>query len=63
MSNEINENLANERLEQSRDLPPTCRGSSDNSDVEIVVSLDNRTLWENSASCITTWPQEIRDST
>jgi hypothetical protein len=30
MSNEINENLANEILEQSRDLSSTCKGSHDN---------------------------------
>ncbi|XP_069705797.1 uncharacterized protein [Periplaneta americana] len=48
MSNEINENLANERLEQSRDLHSvlsTCQSA----DVDIAVSLDNCTLCESPA--------------
>jgi len=50
MSNEINENLANERLEQSRDLISRCQGRHGDSSVEILVSSDNWTLWENSCS-------------
>lgn len=40
MSNEINENLANERLEQSRDLISRCQGRHGDSSVEILVSAD-----------------------
>ena len=50
MSNEINENLANERLEQSRNLISRCQGRHGDSSVEILVSADNWTLWQNSCS-------------
>ena len=50
MSNEINENLANERLEQSRDMISKCQGRHCVSRVEIYVSSDNCTLREHSAS-------------
>lgn len=59
MSNEINENLANERLEQSRDLAFICRGGSANTDVENIVSPDNRTLWRSYSISSATWPKEI----
>jgi hypothetical protein len=63
MSNEINENLANERLERSRDLAPTCGRSGNKSDIEIVVSLDSCTLCESSSRCSSTWPRDTRDLT
>lgn len=50
MSNEINENLANERLEQSRYMISHCQGIHGDSSVEILVSSDNWTLSENSRS-------------
>lgn len=56
MSNEINENLANERLEESCNLRAACRGSNGNADVEIVLSLDG------AANCGLARPQDIRDS-
>jgi hypothetical protein len=50
MSNEINENLANERLEKSRDVIAKCQRRHGDSGVEILVSSDNGTLPELSAS-------------
>ena len=50
MSNEINENLANERLEQSRDLISKCQGRCRNSGFETVVSSDSCTSREHPAS-------------
>jgi hypothetical protein len=63
MSNEINENLANERLEQSRDPISKCQSRHGDSDVETVVSLDSPKLWEDSVNCANIRPQEIFDST
>jgi hypothetical protein len=63
MSNAINENVANERLEQSRDQISKCRTMHGNSDAESAVSLDSSKIWDDSGNCAHIRTKQMLDST
>jgi hypothetical protein len=63
MSNEINENLSNERLEKSRDEVCKSQTRHRNSGVETAVSLDRSELREDSGNCAKFRPHKFLGST